>query len=180
VFLAFSGEERGLRGSRYFTDQPTLPISSIVANINMDMIGRNVADSLVVIGQEYSTLGSVVRRVSADHPELGLTVYGDLRTSDRLVHRSDQHSFFRQGVPILWFFTGFHEDYHRPSDEVDRIDTDKAARIARFVFFVALEIAESAERPEWTTPDTGETVGSLTESRTWSGARSRRLPAPDR
>jgi hypothetical protein len=150
VFLAVSGEEKGLLGSRWFTEHPTIPLDQIVANLNVDMISRNAPDSIVVIGQEYSSLGPLVQRVAADHRDLGLTVSGDLWPEERFFFRSDHFNFAREEIPALFFFAGVHEDYHRPSDEVEKIDGDKAARVARLVFLTAHAIAESVEPPRWT------------------------------
>jgi hypothetical protein len=149
IFLAVSGEEKGLLGSRWFAENPTVPIGGIIANINMDMIGRNAPDSVVVIGQEYSSLGPLVRQVAADHPDLGLTVAADPWPEQRFFFRSDHFSFAAREIPALFFFTGTHEDYHRPSDTVERIDADKAARVARLAFLVALRISQHPEPPEW-------------------------------
>lgn len=150
VFLAVSGEEKGLLGSQYYSDHPTVPLEKIVANINVDMIGRNAADSIVVIGQEYSTLGPLVQDVAAAHPELGLTVAQDIWPEERFFFRSDHYNFARKDIPALFFFAGVHEDYHRPSDQVEKIDTDKAARVARLIFYTAYEIANRTTAPAWT------------------------------
>ena len=150
VFLAVSGEEKGLLGSRYYSDHPTVPLESIVANINVDMIGRNAPDSIVVIGQEYSSLGPLVLEVAAARPELGLTVSKDLWPEQRFFFRSDHFNFARKEIPALFFFAGVHEDYHRPSDHVEFIDTDKASRVSRLIFYTALEIAMRPEAPQWT------------------------------
>lgn len=150
MFLAVSGEEKGLLGSRYFSDNPTVPVASIVANINVDMIARNAPDSIVVIGQEYSSLGPLVRSIATDHPELGLVVVPDPWPEERFFFRSDHFNFARQEIPALFFFSGVHEDYHRPSDEVERIDPGKAARVARLIFLTAHAIASDAQPPTWT------------------------------
>jgi hypothetical protein len=150
VFLAVSGEEKGLLGSEYYSDHPTVPLEKIVANINVDMIGRNAADSIVVIGQEYSTLGPLVQGVAAAHPELGLTVAQDIWPEERFFFRSDHFNFARKDIPALFFFAGVHEDYHRPSDHVEKIDTDKTARVARLIFHTAYEIANRPTSPAWT------------------------------
>ena len=150
VFLAVSGEEKGLLGSRWFTDHPTIPLDRMIANINVDMIGRNAPDSIVAIGQEYSSLGPLLERVAGEHPELGLTVSRDLWPEERFFFRSDHFNFARHEIPALFFFAGTHEDYHRPSDEVEKIDGEKAARVARLVFHVARAIADSGEPPRWT------------------------------
>jgi hypothetical protein len=161
LFLAVSGEEKGLLGSRWFADNPTVPIESIVANINLDMIGRNAPDSIVVIGKDYSSLGATVRQVADRHPELGLTVAPDLWPEQRFFFRSDHFSFAAKEIPALFFFSGVHEDYHRPSDTVERIDADKVARVARLGFHLALEIAQNPVAPTWD-PDGLEEVRRMT------------------
>jgi hypothetical protein len=151
LFLNVSGEEKGLLGSRWFSDHPTVPVDRIVADVNMDMIARNAPDSIVVIGQEYSSLGPLVQRVAAEHPELGLTVSADLWPEERFFFRSDHFNFARLEIPSLFFFAGVHEDYHQPSDELATLDLDKAARVARLAFWTAHAIADSPEAPTWTT-----------------------------
>jgi hypothetical protein len=150
LFLAVSGEEKGLLGSEYYSDHPTVPLEKIVANINVDMIGRNAQDSIVVIGQEYSSLGPLVQEVAKARPELGLTVAQDIWPEERFFFRSDHYNFARKEIPALFFFAGVHEDYHRPSDQVEKIDTDKASRVARLIFYTAYEIANRPDAPAWT------------------------------
>jgi Zn-dependent M28 family amino/carboxypeptidase len=149
LFLAVSGEEKGLLGSRWFADHPTVPIDAMVANLNMDMIGRNAPDSIVVIGQEYSSLGPLVRRVARANPRLGLTVSSDPWPEQRFFFRSDHFSFAAKEIPAIFFFAGTHADYHRPSDTVEKIDADKVARVARLAFLVALDVAQRHDPPAW-------------------------------
>ena len=150
LFLLVSGEEKGLLGSRYYSEHPTVPAKSIVANINIDMIGRNAPDTVVAIGQEYSNLGALMHEIVRAHPELGLTASKDLWPQERFFFRSDHFNFARLEIPAIFFFSGTHEDYHRPSDEVEKIDADKAARIARLAYYLSLEIASRREAPQWT------------------------------
>lgn len=164
LFLHISGEEHGLLGSRAFSDNPTVPAESIVANINVDMIGRNSPDSVVVIGKDYSSLGVLVESVGERYPEIGLAVSDDLWPEERFFFRSDHFNFARLEIPSLFFFAGVHEDYHRPSDEVDRIDPDKAARVARLIFYSVQEIANAPGRPSWDPAGLAE-VRSLTRGR---------------
>lgn len=166
LFLLVSGEEKGLWGSEYFTDHPTVPIESLVADLNTDMVGRNWPDTIVAIGKEHSDLGETLARVNAAHPELGMTAIDDLWPEENFYRRSDHYNFARKGVPILFFFNGTHEDYHGLDDEVDRINAEKAARIARLVFYLGLQIADTPERPQWN-PDS---YASIVEDR----GRSRR------
>ncbi|HIC53988.1 MAG TPA: M20/M25/M40 family metallo-hydrolase [Gemmatimonadetes bacterium] len=149
VFLLVSGEEKGLWGSEWFADNPTVPIEQLVANLNTDMVGRNWPDTIVAIGKEHSDLGQTLNRVNGDHPELRMTAIDDIWPDERFYFRSDHYNFARKGVPILFFFNGTHEDYHGRDDEPDRIDAEKAARIARLVFYLGVDIGNAPERPKW-------------------------------
>ena len=149
VFLAVSGEEKGLWGSAYFADNPPVPVDRMVANLNADMIGRNWSDTIVVIGKEHSDLGLTLNQVNGAHPELNITAIDDIWPDERFYFRSDHFNFAQKGVPILFFFNGTHDDYHGLDDEVDRIDTDKASRITKLMFFLGYEVAERAARPQW-------------------------------
>jgi hypothetical protein len=157
AFVLVSGEERGLWGSRHFVESGTISASQIVANLNLDMVGRNWPDTIVAIGKEHSDLGRTVLEVSDRHPELGMTVIPDPWPEQRFFFRSDQYSFARRGVPALFFFNGTHEDYHRPGDVPEKIDGEKAARIARLAFFLGLEVANRPERPRWS-PESYERI----------------------
>jgi Peptidase family M28 len=150
VFLTVSGEEKGLLGSSYYADHPTVPLDGIVANINIDMIGRNSPDTVVAIGQELSSLGPLVHRLAAAHTELGLIPTQDPWPEQGFFSRSDHFNFARKEIPAIFFFAGTHEDYHRPSDHVEDIDTDKAARIGRLVFWLGHAIATDPQPPSWT------------------------------
>ncbi|HET7273869.1 MAG TPA: M20/M25/M40 family metallo-hydrolase [Longimicrobiaceae bacterium] len=149
IFLHVSGEEKGLLGSRWYSEHPTVPLEQIVANINVDMIGRNAPDSVVVIGKDYSSLGDVVNAVGASHPELDLVAADDIWPEERFFFRSDHFNFARKEIPAIFFFTGVHEDYHRPSDEVDALDVDKAARVAKLIFYTVRSIANDPQAPTW-------------------------------
>ena len=149
IFLNVSGEEKGLLGSRWYSDHPTVPLQQIVANVNIDMISRNSPDTVVVIGKDYSTLGQVVNAVGARHPELRLTASDDILPEERFFFRSDHFNFARKEIPAIFFFTGVHEDYHRPSDSVDKIDSDKAMRVTRLIFHTVMAIANADGRPTW-------------------------------
>jgi Zn-dependent M28 family amino/carboxypeptidase len=149
VFVIVSGEEKGLWGSEYFAENPTVPIENIVANLNADMVGRNWTDTIVAIGKEHSDLGETLNRVNTRHPELGMTAIDDIWPNQRFYFRSDHYNFARKGVPILFFFNGTHEDYHRPSDQVEKIDGEKSARIVKLLFYLGLDVANADQRPRW-------------------------------
>jgi Zn-dependent M28 family amino/carboxypeptidase len=149
LFLLVSGEEKGLWGSEYFAANPSVPASQMVADLNMDMVGRNWPDTIVAIGKEHSDLGSTLERVNAAHPELRMTAIDDLWPEESFYTRSDHYNFAVKGVPILFFFNGTHADYHGRDDEPEQIDGEKAARIARLVFYLGAEIANVDARPAW-------------------------------
>lgn len=151
VFMTVSGEERGLWGSAYWAAHPTVPIDRVVADLNSDMVGRSdtLKDSVVVIGREHSDLGTTVDRVAAAHPELRMTPVGDRWPQEGLYFRSDHYNFARKGVPILFFTSGLHPDYHEVSDSPDRIDAEKEARFVRLVYYLGLEVANTVQRPRW-------------------------------
>ena len=149
IFMTVSGEEKGLWGSQYFSEHPTVPIGRIVANVNIDMIGRNWKDTIVVIGKEHSDLGATLARVNAAHAELRMTAIDDLWPEENFYFRSDHFNFARKGVPVLFFFNGTHPDYHQPSDSPEKIDAEKEARIVRLLFHLGQEIGNAAQRPQW-------------------------------
>lgn len=149
LFVAVSGEEKGLWGSAHFAERPPVPISAMVANLNMDMIGRNWTDSIVAVGKPHSSLGALVDRLAAEHPELGMTVVDDLWPDENLFMRSDQYNFARKGIPALFFTSGLHGDYHAASDTPDKIDAEKQARLLQLIFYLGHEIASAPERPVW-------------------------------
>jgi Zn-dependent M28 family amino/carboxypeptidase len=149
VFLTVSGEEKGLWGSRYFSEHPTVPIRQVVADLNIDMIGRNWPDTIVAIGKEHSDLGSTLDRVNRAHPELGMTAIDDIWPEERFYFRSDHFNFARKGVPILFFFNGVHPDYHQVTDSPDKINSEKEARILRLLFYLGQELGNAPQRPQW-------------------------------
>jgi Zn-dependent M28 family amino/carboxypeptidase len=151
VFFATSGEEIGIRGSEYFTAHPPVPLDRIVADINLDGIGRSwQRDTVSAEGGPLSTLGGTVREAAAAHPELSLTVVDDQWPDRDYFSTSDQIWFARRGVPSLFLSsTGPDAHYHRPSDEAATIDGRVTSRIARLAAWLALEVANASERPRW-------------------------------
>jgi hypothetical protein len=149
VFLTVSGEEKGLWGSRWFSEHPTVPLEQMVANINLDMLGRNWADTIVAIGKEHSDLGATLERVNAAHPELRMVAIDDRWPEERFYFRSDHYNFARKGVPAIFFFNGVHEDYHRVTDSPEKINSEKESRILRLLYYFGREIGDAPARPKW-------------------------------
>jgi hypothetical protein len=140
LFIAFSGEEMGLLGSKHFVENPTVPLKNIVAMLNMDMIGRLKDDKLTVLGVGTSpTWKDVVN--GANHP-LNL----QLQFNDQGPGPSDQTSFYNKDIPVLHFYTGAHSDYHKPSDEAHKINADGAQRVVTLVARVTMKLAGGEPR----------------------------------
>jgi hypothetical protein len=150
IFLLVSGEEKGLFGSAHFVQHPPVPVKQIVANINVDMIGRNAPDTTVAIGQDLSSLGPTAQAIVKAHPELKLVVAPDLWPEENLFVRSDHFNFARAEIPAIFFTSGLHGDYHKPSDEPETIDNDKLARTAQLMFCLGLDVANAPAAPTWT------------------------------
>lgn len=163
LFVWHCGEEKGLWGSRYFTEFPTVPLDKIVAQINIDMIGRSKKegdtnarnaeltgpDAVYLIGSTMMSteLGELVNAVNKSYLNLTFdTKYDDPRDPNRFFFRSDHYNYARKGIPIIFFFDGVHEDYHRPGDTADKIDYQKMEKITRTIYMTAWEIANRAER----------------------------------
>lgn len=145
IFMGFSGEEMGLLGSRYYVDHPTVPVDSIVAMLNMDMIGRHDPESDMnrLAIQGLGTGDSYKDIVTGYTQAAGMEYDGD----DSALGPSDHSSFYRAGVPSLFFFTGLHSDYHRPGDDTEKVNIAGAVEIATLVGELALDIANAPERP---------------------------------
>jgi Zn-dependent M28 family amino/carboxypeptidase len=149
VFLVVSGEEKGLWGSAYYADHPTVDMAQVVANLNTDMVARNWPDTIVAIGKSFSDLGATLDRVSSAHPELHITAVDDRWPDQNYFRRSDHFNFARKGVPALALYDGNQEDYHQPGDDVGKFDGDKGSRMAKLTFYLSLEIANATQRPQW-------------------------------
>jgi hypothetical protein len=149
-------EEEGLLGSEWFASHPTVPIDSIVAQINADMIGRNAPDSLHVVGPNAApngqsrVLGTVLDSVNqARARPFAIDRTWDSPTHpEQIYYRSDHYNYARKGVPVLFLTTGLHADYHQVGDEVSKIDFDKLARVASLMYESGRALANRPTRPE--------------------------------
>ena len=164
LFVWHAGEEKGLWGSRYFTQFPTVPLDRIIAQLNIDMIGRSKRDGdakpenrdlsgpneIYVIGSRMMSteLGELSERVNKSYLNLAFNYkYDDPKDPNRFFFRSDHYNYAQKGIPIIFYFDGVHEDYHRPSDSPDKIDYQKMERVARTIFMTAWELANLPQRP---------------------------------
>lgn len=159
VFLHVAAEEWGLFGSRYYSENPIIPIEQTVANINMDMIGRrdqhhieqDEEDFVYIIGAEIisSDMDSLLQEGNRKSANLNLNMrYNDLDDPNQFYRRSDHWNFGRLEVPFIFFFSGVHEDYHSQSDTVDKILFEALEKRARVIYATTLEIANADDRPE--------------------------------
>ena len=165
LFVWHAGEEKGLWGSRYFTEHPTLPLAKIVTQINIDMIGRSKKagdtnprnnslsgpNEIYVIGSKMMSteLGDLVAGVNQQYLKLTYDYrYDDPADPNRFFFRSDHYNYARHGIPIVFFFDGEHEDYHRPGDSVDKIDFQKMENVARTIYLTLWEVANRPARPK--------------------------------
>ncbi len=164
LFVWHAGEEKGLWGSRYFTNYPTIPLEKIVTQLNIDMIGRSKKEGdtnprnrelsgpneIYVIGSRMMSteLGDLTENVNKQYLNITFDYrYDDPNDPNRFFFRSDHFNYARKGVPIVFFFDGEHEDYHRPGDSADKIDYQKMERVARTVYMLMWEIAQRPTRP---------------------------------
>ena len=159
LFVWHTGEEKGLLGSRFFMDHPTVPRDSIVAQINIDMVGRGAAADLPAGGDKYLQLvGS--RRLSSELGDLTEVVNKEQKTPfvldyaydanghpENIYCRSDHYNYARYGIPVVFFTTGLHGDYHQVTDEPQYIDYPHMARIGQLVFTLANRVAGLDHRP---------------------------------
>ena len=148
VFMAFSGEERGLLGSKYYVDHPLYPLAKTVMMINFDMVGRlNGKNELTMLGT--GTTPGLDLLVDVLGKTSGLSVKKISGMTDGF-GGSDHQSFYAANIPVLFAFTGLHTDYHRPSDDSDRINYSGMARIADYLELIMLELVRRPERPAFT------------------------------
>lgn len=143
LFVNFSGEELGLLGSQWFVENTPVPLDSVQAMLNFDMVGRLSNDRLTVYGVATATELSAILDSSNVEPKLSVAGQGDGFGA------SDHSSFYAKGIPVLHFFTGIHEDYHRASDKVERINAGGMARVTAYAERIARRLAD---RPDRLTP----------------------------
>lgn len=159
-----TGEEMGLHGSRYFTDMdPLVPLESIVVNLNADMIGRSLKDkaqsradkeltdrnSIYLIGSDKhsSELHKLSEQTNQEITSLAINyTYNAENHPSRFFYRSDHYNYAKKGIPIIFYFTGTHSDYHRSTDTIEKIDFEKLARISRLIYATAWRVSNLEKR----------------------------------
>ena len=165
IFVWHAGEEKGLWGSEFFTDNPTVPIEQIVTQLNIDMIGRSKKEGdnnpankdltgpneLYVIGSRMMStdLGNLSEEVNNSYLKLAFNYkYDDPNDTERFFYRSDHFNYAKKGVPIIFYFSGVHEDYHGLADTADKIDYQKMEKVTRSVFAMMWRLANAPARPK--------------------------------
>ncbi|HEY8561115.1 MAG TPA: M28 family peptidase [Pyrinomonadaceae bacterium] len=165
LFIWVAGEEKGLWGSEYFTDNPTVPLSSIVTQLNIDMIGRAQAagdenqankalpkpGEVFVIGSKLMSteLGEVSEATNKAFLNMSFNYkYDDPKDPEQFFYRSDHYNFARKGIPIIFYMDGSHADYHQTSDSIEKIDFVNMEKIARTIFATGWELANRPTRPK--------------------------------
>ena len=172
LFVWHAGEEKGLWGAEYFNKFPTVDVKNVVAQLNIDMIGRSLdlnnvikcdapgkrcneelskANEIYVIGSEMmsSTLGAITKGTNNAYLKMDYNYkYDDPKDPNRFFFRSDHFHYAQNGIPITFWFDGVHEDYHQPSDTADKIDYQKMEKVARTIFLTMWELTDLKERPK--------------------------------
>ncbi|MHC4844997.1 MAG: M28 family peptidase [Planctomycetota bacterium] len=155
LFLSVSGEEKGLLGSEWWVNHPTIPLEDCIGNINIDMVGRNDPTAVgVTPSPEHQDYNTMVTRAVELGQEVGIDVGytvpamdGGDELVDEYYRRSDHYNFAEQGMPVAFFFSGVHEDYHRPTDTLEKIDRNKLRLMVGLVSRLITDIANAEDRP---------------------------------
>jgi C-terminal processing protease CtpA/Prc len=178
--MAFTGEESGLLGSEYYCKNPIFPLADTVAMVNLDMVGRMREDTeshkekLVIYGTGTGKgLDELVSGLNKKYDFQMQKVAGILMANER--SSSDHATFYRKNIPVLFFFTGNHPDYHRPTDTADKINVAGMRRIAGMVEDIVVQVASASDRPEYIKVATPTGGGSASAS--MSGPRLGIMPS---
>lgn len=156
LFLAVVAEEKGLLGSEWYSRYPVLPLKNTVANLNIDMIGRvdpahkdNPEYCYLIGSDKLSTqLHAISEKANATFTKLNIDYkFNDPADPDRIYYRSDHYNFAKHGIPVIFYFNGVHEDYHKESDEISKINFPLLVKRAKLVFYTAWEIVNRNDRP---------------------------------
>ena len=156
VFLHVTGEEKGLLGSKYYADNPVYPLANTVVNLNVDMIGRidptrreKNRDYIYLIGSDHDSvdLHNLSEQTNAESVNMTLDYrFNDKNDPNRFYYRSDHYNFAKNGIPIIFYFTGTHEDYHKITDTPDKIEYDLLEMRSKLIFYTAWNIANRDRR----------------------------------
>jgi len=149
LFLMVSGEEKGLFGSDFYTKNPVFPLDKTMADLNIDMIGRkdtvqNDDNYIYLIGSDKESKDLHILNEQINNEYVGFRLdytYNSLTDPNQFFYRSDHYNFAKHNIPVIFYFGGLHEDYHKPTDEVEKIDFSKLEKTTRYIFLTAWELA---------------------------------------
>lgn len=156
LFLHVTGEEHGLHGSRYYSENPLFPIANTIADLNIDMIGRrddkhkDNGNYIYIIGSDRlsTELHNINEEANKKYTDLALDyTFNDRKDPNQFYYRSDHYNFAKKGIPIIFYFSGVHDDYHEPGDDPEKIEYDLLAKRAKLAFTTAWELANRDTRP---------------------------------
>lgn len=155
LFMTVSGEEKGLLGSDYYTQNPIYPLANTIANLNVDMIGRkdtlHTTDQYVyLIGADRisNDLHTISEQVNAKTIKFELDyTYNHPKDPNMFYYRSDHYNFAKNGIPVIFYFSGIHEDYHKPTDDVEKILFPKLEKITQLIYYTAWELVNRNQKP---------------------------------
>jgi Zn-dependent M28 family amino/carboxypeptidase len=155
LILHVTGEEHGLHGSRYYSENPIFPLANTVADVNIDMIGRRDEfhkesnNYVYLIGSDYlsTDLYNVCEDVNKKYININIDYkFNDKKDPNRFYYRSDHYNFAKNGIPSVFLFNGVHADYHKATDEIDKIEFDALTKRTQLAFAIAWEIANRKDR----------------------------------
>lgn len=156
LFLHVTGEEKGLLGSKFYTENPIFPLEQTVTNLNIDMIGRidpaheDNPNYIYLIGSDMlsTELHQISEKANEQYVNLNLDYrYNGKDDPNRFYYRSDHYNFAKHDIPVIFYFNGVHEDYHQITDEPDKIEYDLLEKRAKLIFHTAWKVANRDERP---------------------------------
>jgi hypothetical protein len=156
LFMHMTGEEHGLLGSSYYSQNPLFPLANTITDINIDMIGRHdefhndSSNYVYLIGSDYlsTDLFNICEAANKKNINLSLDYkFNDRNDPNRFYYRSDHYNFAKNGVPSVFLFSGVHADYHEATDEVDKIEFDALTKRTQLAFSIAWELANRDDRP---------------------------------
>lgn len=154
LFMLVSGEEKGLLGSKYYTKNPIYPLNKTMVNLNIDMVGRRDESHeesnnyVYLIGADKlsSELQEISENTINTHSQLDIDyTYNSEEDPNRFYYRSDQYNFAKNNIPVIFYFSGTHEDYHKPTDTVEKIEIDALQKRTQLVFYTAWNLAKKEE-----------------------------------
>ena len=154
LIMSVSGEEKGLLGSKHYTENPIYPLEKTVANLNIDMIGRidyyhDTSNYIYLIGSDMLSkeLHNISEKINKEYIGLNLDyTFNSEEDPNRYYYRSDHYNFAKNNIPVIFYFNGLHDDYHKTTDTLEKIDFKKIETITRLVFLTAWELANREER----------------------------------